>query len=102
MSCFKKDGSLRKVYTEFVPLIENAHFHHTVITSGRYEDFVEEYDCYRFEVPHKRYKYLVSLLDEIKADYHLWFEVGYYLPVHIDIKNYDEVLNIVRQANKSI
>ena len=38
MSCFKKDGSLRKVYTEFVPLIENAHFHHTVITSGRYKD----------------------------------------------------------------
>lgn len=97
MSCFKKDGTLKKVYANLVPIIETAEPHHTVITVGRNNTVVMEYDCYRFNITKDRFRYLEKLFTEISAKYETLYDLSKI--VTVDLKNYDEVLNIVRQAN---
>ena len=97
MNCFKKDGTLRKVYADLVPFIESAEPHHTVITVGRSDIVIKEYDCYRFDITKDRFKYLEKLFTQINAKYETLYDLSNI--VTVDLKNYDEVLNIVRQAD---
>ena len=94
MSCFRKDGIIKKVYMNLVPLIEKAEpCHNTIIVNKKQYD----YCCRRFETPKDREKYVISLLDELGIGYKIWDVSSD--KIAIDIINDDEVLDIVRQAN---
>ena len=94
MSCFKKDGTIKKVYMSLVPLIENSELcHNTIIVNNEQYD----YRCRRFEVPKDREKYIVALLDELGSGYKIW-EVSADT-IAVDIINDYEILNIVKQAD---
>ena len=93
MSCFKKDGTIKKIYMSLIPLIENAEPNRNVITVN---NTFYNYQCRRFEAPKDREKYITALFDELGIGYKIW-------PVSsdkiaVDIINNDEVLGIVRQA----
>ena len=94
MSCFRKDGIIKKVYMDLVPLIENAEPYHSIITVNKKQ---YEYSCRRFEVPKSREKSIISLLNELGAGYKIWKVSSD--TIAIDIINDDNVLNIVRQAD---
>ena len=94
MSCFKKDGTLKKIYADLVPYIKTAKPHHTIATVGRSDIIIKEYDCYRFDIPKDKYKYLEKLFTELNAKYDVWYDLS--KMVTIDVRNYDEVLSIVR------
>lgn len=47
MKCFlKKDGTVRKNYQKAIDYILSAKIEHHVITVGKYDDTIDEYDCY--------------------------------------------------------
>ena len=94
MSCFKKDGTIKKVYADLVPLIEKAEPYHSIITV---KGSLYEYICCRFEVPKSRKTSVVSLLDELGVGYKIWAVSSD--TIAVDIINNDEVLDIVRQAD---
>ena len=97
MSCFKKDGTLKKVYMSLVPLIENAEPHHGIVSIGKSENPYYEYDSLRFKVPKDREKYITALLDELEVSYKIWHDLT--KNITIDVLKNDEVLDIVRQAD---
>jgi len=97
MSCFKKNGTLKHIYTNIIPFIEKAKPHHAIITVGRKDTVIEEYDCYTFDIPKNRYLYLRDLLEELNIWYRPWFNISNTVTVHVN--NIEEVLDIVRQTD---
>ena len=94
MSCFKKDGTIKKIYMDLVPLIENAAPYNGVVAVG---DLSYKYTCRRLEVAKNKEKHITELLDELGTGYKIW-PISSEM-IAIDIINNDEVLNIVKQAN---
>ena len=57
MSCFKKDGTIKKIYMDFVPLIESAEPCHNTITVNKTQ---YDYRCRRFEMPKNRQRSMIA------------------------------------------
>ena len=93
MSCFRKDGIIKKVYMSLVPLIETAEpCHNTITVNNRQYD----YRCRRFEAPKDRKKYVVDLLEELGVGYKIWPASSN--TIAVDIINDAEVLDVVSKA----
>ena len=94
MSCFKKDGTLKKMYMDLVPLIENAKTYYNVITTN---NTPYNYSCRRFETGKNKEKHVIELFDELGIGYKIWPISSDMIAV--DIINNDEVLDLVKQAD---
>ena len=94
MSCFKKDGIIKKIYMDLVPLIESAKPFHNVIVV---DDTPYDYSCRRFILAKNKEKHIGQLLDELGIGYKIWADSKD--TIAVDIINSAEVLEVVRRAN---
>lgn len=91
MYCFlTKTGKLRKNYLEVCQYILTSKMDHHIITVGRYDDVVDEYDCYT--TGHKKLyakerrsfeEKILSICKEFNINPHFWYS---YLDISVDFR----------------
>lgn len=97
MKCFKKDGTLKKIYIDIIPYLEKAKKEHRQWTNYN-NVVVDEYDCYKLTIDgikkRQRIRHLEDLCNDLNIEYKYYGCV--YIYFDMKINNIDEVLNIVR------
>lgn len=105
MYCFlTKNGQLRKNYIKAINYILTATMQHRQLIKGRYEEVVDEYDCYTTKIidfssrdKSNMEEKVVNICNEFQIKIHRWYSGNLGLQIEFHGDNVEFMLNELKK-----